>query len=114
MAGQRKSIYKIAELAGVSPSTVSKVINGRHDVSEDTCRKVRDIMREQGFTPSISKAGMDTVGLFMPLSTGARVSNPYVAGIVSGIGDAAADLDMMVCMVNFDRTPKNVLEFISF
>jgi LacI family transcriptional regulator len=108
------SIYKIAELAGVSPATVSKVINGRHDVSEEMCQKVRKIIQEQGYKPSVSKTGMDTIGVFIPLSAGARMSNPYLAGIVSGIGDTAGDSDLMVAIVNSDRIPKNPQEFVRF
>ena len=39
----------IADLAGVSVPTVSKVINGRSDVSLDTRRRVEATIREQGY-----------------------------------------------------------------
>ncbi|MBF8185496.1 LacI family DNA-binding transcriptional regulator [Nonomuraea sp. K274] len=39
----------IAREAGVSPSTVSKVINGRMDVSTPTRARVMDILRRRGY-----------------------------------------------------------------
>lgn len=39
---------KIAQLAGVSPSTVSKVMSGSSEISEETAERVRRIMKEYG------------------------------------------------------------------
>jgi len=39
---------KIAELAGVSPSTVSKVMSGSREISQETAERVRRIMTEHG------------------------------------------------------------------
>jgi LacI family transcriptional regulator, xylobiose transport system transcriptional regulator len=43
------TIARVAELAGVSVPTVSKVINGRADVSADTRRRVEAVIREWGY-----------------------------------------------------------------
>lgn len=45
------SIVKIADKAGVSYATVSRVINGRSGVSEQTAEKVRQVIRDLGYTP---------------------------------------------------------------
>ena len=39
----------IARLAGVAPSTVSRVLNGKSGVSMDTRRRVEELLREQGY-----------------------------------------------------------------
>ncbi|GIH03042.1 transcriptional regulator [Rhizocola hellebori] len=39
----------IARLAGVSPPTVSRVLNGRSDVAADTRRRVEQLLREHGY-----------------------------------------------------------------
>ncbi|WP_243387291.1 LacI family DNA-binding transcriptional regulator [Bacillus kexueae] len=44
------TIKDIAKLAGVSPGTVSKIINNYQDVGEETKRKVLKIMEETGYT----------------------------------------------------------------
>jgi DNA-binding LacI/PurR family transcriptional regulator len=42
-------ITTIAELAGVSPPTVSKVLNGRHGVGAETRRRVEALLRDHGY-----------------------------------------------------------------
>ncbi|GAA4673458.1 LacI family DNA-binding transcriptional regulator [Phytohabitans rumicis] len=52
-AGRRSrgtlTVATIARLAGVSPPTVSKVLNGRSGVAPDTRRRVEDLLRERGY-----------------------------------------------------------------
>ena len=46
------NIHDIAKLAGVSASTVSKVMNGKdRDISEDTKKKVRKTIEEENYVP---------------------------------------------------------------
>ncbi|MGI5149377.1 LacI family DNA-binding transcriptional regulator [Plantactinospora sp. CA-294935] len=50
-------IATIAELAGVSPPTVSKVLNGRSGVGEQTRQRVEALLQEHGYRrPSVSRA----------------------------------------------------------
>ncbi|GAA0913168.1 LacI family DNA-binding transcriptional regulator [Virgisporangium aurantiacum] len=42
-------ITTIAELAGVSPPTVSKVLNGRRGVGPETRRRVEELLRDHGY-----------------------------------------------------------------
>ena len=50
------TIAHIARRAGVSVPTVSKVINGRIDVSVETRRRVEEVIREQGYQPARRRA----------------------------------------------------------
>jgi len=50
----KMTIKKIAELAGVSISTVSKIINNYDDVGEETKQRVLRIMQEHEYRPSYS------------------------------------------------------------
>src|SRR3954466_12014061 len=43
------TVARIADLAGVSPPTVSKVINGHPGVAADTRRRIEDLIREHGY-----------------------------------------------------------------
>jgi LacI family transcriptional regulator len=52
VASMTVNIKTIARLAGVSVSTVSKIINNYSDISEETKAKVHAIMQEQGYIPS--------------------------------------------------------------
>ncbi|MFJ9180560.1 LacI family DNA-binding transcriptional regulator [Streptomyces sp. NPDC102360] len=46
---QRVTLAKVAESAGVSTATVSKVINGRPDVAQQTRDKVLDLLRRHNY-----------------------------------------------------------------
>jgi LacI family transcriptional regulator len=46
-------IKDIAKIAGVSPGTVDRVIHNRGEVSEDTRRKVKGILRKLNYQPDI-------------------------------------------------------------
>lgn len=54
------NIKKIAEMAGVSVSTVSKIINNYSDISEETKTKVLEIMEKTGYVPSNSAKTLAT------------------------------------------------------
>ncbi|MFC7511669.1 LacI family DNA-binding transcriptional regulator [Streptomyces thermocarboxydus] len=48
-AGSRVTITEIARQAGVSVPTVSRVVNGRSDVSPQTRARVEDLLRRHGY-----------------------------------------------------------------
>lgn len=56
----KMNIKTVAQLAGVSVSTVSKVINGYSDVSEETKQRVHRIMQEHSYIPSNSAKTLAT------------------------------------------------------
>ncbi len=62
------NIYDIAQRAGVSIATVSRVMNGNTHVSEATRSRVMAVIDEMGFTPSVharslGKGSMKTIGV---------------------------------------------------
>ncbi|HCE42448.1 MAG TPA: hypothetical protein DET40_02745 [Lentisphaeria bacterium] len=68
------NINEIAKLADVSTATVSRVMNNKSIVQEDTRRKILQIAREMnyrpGFTAGRKADGVRTVGLVMPSNIG--------------------------------------------
>lgn len=52
-SGRRTNVYRVAELAGVSPGTVSRVLNNRGRVHSDTRARVLDVARTLGFRPQV-------------------------------------------------------------
>ncbi|GAB2690855.1 LacI family DNA-binding transcriptional regulator [Paenibacillus thermoaerophilus] len=54
------NIKTIAQMAGVSVSTVSKIINNYNDVSEETKARVLEIMKQTGYIPSNSAKTLAT------------------------------------------------------
>lgn len=77
------NIYDIAELAGVSIATVSRVVNGSPRVSERTRQKVLSVMEENDYTPNVFARGlgldsMQIIGIICP-----DVADAYMARAVS-------------------------------
>jgi LacI family transcriptional regulator len=80
------SISDVAKLAGVSVTTVSKVINNYPDVSPKTRRKVLNIINEMKFQPNVVARGLVkgrswSVGIFLT----SDFSNPFVSVVMSGL-----------------------------
>jgi LacI family transcriptional regulator len=83
------SINDVARLAGVSPTTVSKVINNYKDVSNKTRLKVQKIIQEINFSPNVMARGLVkgrswTVGI---LST-PSFQNPFLYSAMTGMKKA--------------------------
>jgi LacI family transcriptional regulator len=54
----RITIKHVAERAGVSAMTVSRVLNNRPDVSAETRRRVQDVIKELGYAPNMAARGL--------------------------------------------------------
>src|SRR5438552_5959629 len=94
----RVTIREVAELAGVSIATVSRVLNGRGDVSPETRELVSAIIREQGYSANRSARGLSAgrtglVGVLVPL-----VFPAYFSAILSGAAEALAEQDLRVVL----------------
>ena len=52
------TINEIAALAGVSKSTVSRVINGSKNVNEKTRKRILEIIKKNDYIPSAMAIGL--------------------------------------------------------
>ncbi len=83
------TIADIAEKAGVSKATVSRVLNNRPEgVGAETRLRIQKIVGDTGFQPSGLARGLATgksrtVGLIIP-----NITNPYFPMLVRGVEDA--------------------------
>jgi len=94
----RATIREIARAAGVSIATVSRVINGRPDVSPQTREVVLRVVREHGFSTNrnaraLSGGRTGLVGVTLPILEAA-----YFAVIVSGTAEALYEHDMRIVL----------------
>lgn len=91
MAGARSTnIDDVARLAGVSASTVSRVMNGNPAVKPETIQRVRDAAARLDYVPSTTARSLSlgttgTVALLMP-----DLSNPMFQQVLRGASQAAA------------------------
>lgn len=52
------TVKEIAKMCGVSPSTVSNILNGRSNMTEETKQKVLKVVKETGYKPNYYAQGM--------------------------------------------------------
>ena len=95
---QRTTIREVAELAGVSIATVSRVVNGSGYVSEKTRRAVEAVIREHGYTANRSARGLSggrtgLVGVTVP-----RIHPAYFSVIIAGVTEALYEHDMRIVL----------------
>jgi LacI family transcriptional regulator, galactose operon repressor len=95
----RATIRDIADLAGVSIATVSRVLNDRPDVARETRENVMQVVRKHGFSTNRGARGATSnragvIGLTLPL-----VNDAYFGPILSGASEALyeQDLRIMLC-----------------
>jgi len=90
--GSKPTIYEVARMAGVSRQTVSRVINNRPDVADDTRSRILQIIEEIDYRPSaiarsLSKQRSYNFGL---VTAGLEFIGPSVT--MSGIAKKAEQL----------------------
>jgi LacI family transcriptional regulator, galactose operon repressor len=95
---QRVTIREIADRAGVSIATVSRVLNGRGDVSDETRELVSRVIQENGYTANRSARGLSggrtgLVGVLVPLLFPA-----YFAGLLAGAAEAFGEQDLQIVL----------------
>lgn len=83
----RVTIRRVAELAGVSIATVSRVANGHADVSAPTRATVQRVIREHGYQATRSRAASSgLVGVTLPV-----IHPTYFSELLSGIAEALGE-----------------------
>ncbi|PRX26458.1 LacI family transcriptional regulator [Orenia metallireducens] len=98
------TIKDVAKSAGVSPSTVSRVINNHPRISSETRKKVKESMKRIGYHPniiarSLVKQKTNTLGLVMPYSTEEAFADPFYSEILRGIGSVAQDKEYSLLLI---------------
>jgi LacI family transcriptional regulator, galactose operon repressor len=87
------TLNDIAQMSGVSRSTVSRVINGNPNVNEQTRKKVLDLIQKIGFQPNLAARGLAVgrtrvIGLVIPTALTAIFSDPYFPLVIQGLATA--------------------------
>lgn len=87
------TIRDVAQAAGVSVTTVSRVLNNKDDVAPDTCRRVQDVIARLGYTSSLAARSMRSrktgvIGVIVP-----DLEDPFCIQVVKGIHHAIVALD---------------------
>ncbi|RKS77464.1 LacI family transcriptional regulator [Motilibacter peucedani] len=96
---KRPTLAGVASAAGVSLATVSKVLNGREDVAEDTRAHVLRMLEQHDYvaSPKRRKPGVRrTIGLVFD-----DFMSPYATELIRGVTDTGGELDIDVVVGRF-------------
>ena len=108
------TLREIAELAQVSTTTVSKVVNGDFSkVSPETRKKIEKLVREKHYYPNRIAKGLverrsRIIGLLLP-----SVSNPIYAEMVQGIINLCETAGYSTMLFNTDEKPERESNYIN-
>src|SRR5687768_12990685 len=109
------SLKRIAERAGVSLATVSRVMNDHPSVAAETVESVRRVMKELSYTPrSHARRGLNgndgsrgTSVAFFVFGTAGDTPAPAFERLLSGVSAAAAQHDLSL-MFSFVSDPAHL------
>jgi LacI family transcriptional regulator len=109
------NIYEVAELAGVSLATVSRVINPGAKVSEKTRQKVLDAMQQLGYRPnsiaqSLATRSSNAVGVLV-----SELHGPFFGAMLSAIEHtlkAAGKFVMVAAGHNNESQERDAIRFL--
>src|SRR5690348_9192496 len=111
-ADARPTIAQIAQAAEVSVATVSKVLNGRVDVSPPTRERVERVIKEYGFTrhrpahsPRKGKTGL--VDLVVP-----RLDDDFFFPILEGVEQVLKEAGMRLVLSTTDYAVEQQLQWL--
>ena len=107
------TIRDIAVRAGVTATTVSRVINNRGYISKETREKVRRAMAEMHYQPNelaraLSKRRANTIVAIVP-----HVAHPFFASLISSLEQAAAERGYKLLLCNSRQQPEKESEFLA-
>ena len=97
------TIHDVARAAGVSPATVSRVLNTHEGVSADLRERVLDAVRRLGYRPNSQARSLRTRATTVLGVIISDITNPFFTSMVRGAEDAASAAGYSVILANSDE-----------
>ena len=106
------NIQSVADKAGVSIATVSRIINNLPGYSEETRIRVEKTIAELGYTPNAIARGLvnsrtNTIGILLPC-----VTSRFSSELLRGIEKEAHERGYSVIICNTDRNGERTMEYL--
>jgi DNA-binding LacI/PurR family transcriptional regulator len=108
----RPSIYQIADLAGVSIGTVSRVMNGKDRVHPKTRAKILAIARELDYRPTAAARGLATRRMYTLMLLVTDISNIYFAEIAKLVSRHAESRGYRIILSDSDESAEREATFL--
>ncbi|AZK45071.1 LacI family DNA-binding transcriptional regulator [Paenibacillus lentus] len=111
------TIKDVARKAGVSPSTVSRVLSNHPRISTETSQKVKAIMEQLGYHPNIMAKSLvskttNSICIMLPKSAEELFSNYFFMELIRGIVTQASRLGYDV-LISSGANEKEEVEGVS-
>lgn len=101
------TIREIANIAGVSPAAVSLVLNNKKGVSEETRRRVLNVVEDCGYTPAAQKKKVKRLRLmvlkFRSHGIALEENQGFIASIIDKIESECRRYDFDLVMYNCEQ-----------
>lgn len=114
-----KGIRRLAEHLNISIGTVSRALNGRPDVNEETRKRVLDAAAELGYVPnqsgrSLRSGATNAVGFMIESGNSGDNGDNFFLGVVDGVQSVLArhHLDLVVLPCAAEQDPAQYVERI--
>lgn len=106
------SIKDVAQAAGVSTATVSRVLSNKPHVRPEVRQRVRQVTKALNYRPNLIARSLrtqqsNTIGLIV-----SDIRNPYFTSVSRAVEDVAHEQGISVYLCNADENPKKELLFI--
>ena len=107
------TIGDVAERAGVSKMTVSRVINNSGYISQETRERVEEAIAELGYVPNALARSLrfkqtKTIALVIT-----DITNPFFTTLARGVEDAASEQGFSVMFCNTDESRDEEAQYLS-
>jgi len=114
------TIKDVAKAAKVAPSTVSRVISDSPRISDQTKKRVRQVMKELGYHPnyiarSLASNKANVFGLVFPRSGNLAFQNPFYSEVLRGITQGVNEIKHGIQLAagsNKDEIYNNVVQMV--
>ncbi len=105
MTGQTVDINYIAKVAGVSRSTVSRVLTNHKNVKPATALKVREAMIHCNYTPNALARGLVTGSINIIALVVSDITSPFYSEITAILTSYLRGKGYLLCLYDFGKDP---------
>lgn len=108
----RVTLKTLAELSGLSTTTVSMILNGKEvRVSDENRQRVLSLARQYRYVPNSLAVGLvtkktNTVGLILP-----DIANGFFSGIAKNLENALGERDQSLILCNIGNRPDDEIKY---
>ena len=115
--GSRPTVWAVAAAAGVSKTTVSRVLTGSPRVSTEARAAVKKAIEDLGYIPNRAARSLvtrrtDTIALIVSEPEARLFSEPFFAGAVRGINQALAQTEYAFVLLSCEGDTSRVERYV--